>query len=173
MLKGMPKVNAADPDAYMAQLVTILEGYDDEIVEYVTAPKTGVQTRVRYDLKPGDVKQACDDRVLAVFRTKNTGFVRRPYEPEPIKIFHGSRANLFIGSDHHRHGDVVSWSKTEEADSPEWKLGQLNGRDGIWISVHLWETYFVATRRERTWKSMDNAKLSQHYAARDLGGRAR
>ena len=51
-----------DPDGFMVQLGMVLEQYSDEIVVYVTDPRTGVQRRSVWPPSIAEVVSACDAR---------------------------------------------------------------------------------------------------------------
>src|ERR1700694_2849012 len=51
-----------DPDVFMASLGMVLEQYSDEIVVYVTDPRTGIQRTIRWPPTIAEVVSACDAR---------------------------------------------------------------------------------------------------------------
>jgi hypothetical protein len=52
----------ADPDGFMVQLGMVLEQYSDDIVVYVTDPRTGIQRSIRWPPTIAEVVSACDAR---------------------------------------------------------------------------------------------------------------
>jgi hypothetical protein len=80
----------ADPEGFVAQLGTVLSDFPDEIVTYVTSPRTGLQRRSKWPPTINEVLEACEDhqrylaklnapkRLAAPERTRET------YEPGDI-----------------------------------------------------------------------------------------
>lgn len=68
------KGDANDPDRYLAAIITVLAGYPEETIRFVTDPRTGVQNKFP-DWMPNapQVKLACEDHY---------GPVRRAMEQE-------------------------------------------------------------------------------------------
>lgn len=65
-----------DPESYMASLGMVFEGYSDEVICYVTSPRTGVQRKVKFPPTISEVVEACDDHTAYLAnmeRFKNWG----------------------------------------------------------------------------------------------------
>jgi hypothetical protein len=60
----------ADPDGFMMQLGVVLEQYSDEIVVYVTDPRTGVQRGSVWPPSIAEVVRACNARNAEVQRSE-------------------------------------------------------------------------------------------------------
>ena len=54
------KDDYSDPEAFMAQVGMNLERYPMEVVEYVTAPTTGIQTRCKFPPSLAEIVEACN-----------------------------------------------------------------------------------------------------------------
>lgn len=63
LMSAYRKADYHDPEGFIATLGAILEGYDPEIVEYVTDPKTGIQRRSKWPPSPAEVIEACTAEV--------------------------------------------------------------------------------------------------------------
>jgi hypothetical protein len=58
----------ADPDGFMVSLGIVLEQYCDEVVLYVTNPRTGIQRRSIWPPSIAEVVRACDARQAELHR---------------------------------------------------------------------------------------------------------
>jgi hypothetical protein len=52
--------DAADPQTFIDAAASILADYDDDIIELVTDPRTGIPTKQKWPPQPQEVKSACD-----------------------------------------------------------------------------------------------------------------
>src|SRR5262245_36528057 len=50
----------ADPETFMASLGAVLEGFPDEVIIYVTDPRTGIQRRSKWPPTISEVITACE-----------------------------------------------------------------------------------------------------------------
>ena len=50
----------ADPETFVVQLGMILERYDDEVIERVTSPLTGIQRKCKFPPSIAEIVKACD-----------------------------------------------------------------------------------------------------------------
>lgn len=50
----------------MKQVGTVLAGYDDDVIEYVTAPQTGLQRTQKFAPVLAEIVEACNARVKAI-----------------------------------------------------------------------------------------------------------
>ena len=58
------------PEGFLTQAAMILEGYPRECVEYVSAPKTGVQSRERF-LTLAAIREACEAYMAPIYRQQD------------------------------------------------------------------------------------------------------
>lgn len=68
LLRSYPQAKPDDPKTYILGLCAILCGYPQEVVDYVTAPLTGVQTRIKHHPVQAEIRAACEDRMAFLFR---------------------------------------------------------------------------------------------------------
>jgi hypothetical protein len=54
------KGDANDPATYVAAVTLILADYDDEIIQRVTDPRTGIPRRMKFMPNPAEVAEVCD-----------------------------------------------------------------------------------------------------------------
>jgi hypothetical protein len=50
----------ADPENFSVQLGMILERYDDQVIEHVTSPLTGIQRKCKFPPSIAEIVEACD-----------------------------------------------------------------------------------------------------------------
>jgi hypothetical protein len=50
----------SDPEGYMASLGMVLEQYPDDVVVYITDPRTGIQRRRKWPPAISEIVEACD-----------------------------------------------------------------------------------------------------------------
>jgi hypothetical protein len=62
LLSAYRRDDYADPDSFVAQLGIVLAEYPDEIVDYVTDPRTGIQRRQKFPPNLQEVGEACEER---------------------------------------------------------------------------------------------------------------
>jgi hypothetical protein len=55
------KDDFADPESYLLQLGTVLERYDDEIVEAVTSPISGIQRECKFPPSIAEFVEFCNE----------------------------------------------------------------------------------------------------------------
>jgi hypothetical protein len=80
-----------DPDAFMASLGLVLEQYPDDVIVYVTDPRTGVQRRCKWPPTIPEIVEALDDRSAWLKRREryenwgknNKLMVEGPIVPKP------------------------------------------------------------------------------------------
>lgn len=59
ILSGYRKADYHDPEAFMAQVAINLMKFPQEIIEYVSAPETGIQTRSQWPPSLAEIVNAC------------------------------------------------------------------------------------------------------------------
>lgn len=128
----------ADPEGFVAQLGVILCDFPEEVVTYVTSPKTGMQRRSKWPPAISEVLQACEDHQLHLERARKQRPVIAQRLPSPSPGQPGSLARIFVPEGHERYSRLVAW--TEAADPMFWKFDKSSdGRQGIWVSHDAWE----------------------------------
>ena len=60
----------SDPEGYLASLGMVLEQYPDDVIVYITDPRTGVQRACRWPPTISEIVEACDRRMQDQARTK-------------------------------------------------------------------------------------------------------
>ena len=131
----------ADPEGFVAQLGVILCDFSEEVVTYVTSPKTGLQRRSKWPPTISEILEACEGHQLHLERLRH----RRPLveqrlpPPSRKELLPGESARIFVPEGHERYAGLVVWAET--ADPMFWKLGKsFDGcRQGIWVSQDIWE----------------------------------
>jgi hypothetical protein len=58
----------ADPDGFMVSLGMVLEQYPDDVIVYITDPRTGVQRGKNWPPTIAEIVTACDDRIAHLKR---------------------------------------------------------------------------------------------------------
>lgn len=95
----------SDPEGYMASLGMVLEGYSDDVIKYVTDPKTGIQRKSKWPPTISEIVEACDqhqDYLAKCERLRNWGNQPKMIEPpredrpslEELKAKHGENWGL-------------------------------------------------------------------------------
>lgn len=56
------KGDANDPEVYTAAIAAILSEYPQEVVDYVTDPRTGLPRKLKFMPNPAEVSEACEER---------------------------------------------------------------------------------------------------------------
>jgi hypothetical protein len=124
----------------MLSLGAVLEQFPDEVITYVTDPRTGIQRRMKWPPTISEVIEACEQHqdYLTRLRTRRPVIAERLPPPSLADRPAGSRATIFVPEGHSRYAKLVEWSKT--ADQLWWKFGQSSdSRKGIWVSLSAWE----------------------------------
>jgi hypothetical protein len=132
---------AADPDTYVQAITLVLSEYPEVIVNYVTDPRSGVQTRGKFKFvmpNAGEVKEACDEEMVRIhsmqqpWRKRNEN---RPYEKPPN--IPGRRANIFVHPNAPQYENLIAWK--DGADPLDWKWDA--SRTGIWVALSALQCY--------------------------------
>lgn len=128
----------ADPDGFVVQLGTILAEFPEEVIEYITSPRTGLQRRSKWPPTISEVLTACEDHQLYLARLRETKRAA-PLLRAPSKLgVPGSLANVFVPNDNPRYGRLVEWCK--QANPIWYRYGKSSdGRDGIWVGRNHWD----------------------------------
>lgn len=71
------KDDFADPDGFSVQAAVVLSEYSEEVVAYVTDPRTGIQRRNKFPPNLAEIGEACDaakKQLAAEERLKKSGW---------------------------------------------------------------------------------------------------
>src|SRR4051794_33538079 len=74
----------ADPDGFVAQLGVILCDFQEEVVTYVTSPRTGLQRRLKWPPTISEVIEACEDHVEHLERSRKPPRIALPLLPAQL-----------------------------------------------------------------------------------------
>lgn len=128
----------ADPEGFVTQLGAILSDFPEDVVSYITSPKTGIQRRSKWPPAISEILEACEEHqdFLTRIRTQKPLVLARL--PEPARP-PGYLANIFVPEGHARYQVLVDWSK--HGDPRLWTFGKSSdSRSGIWVNISIWET---------------------------------
>ena len=130
----------ADPEGFVAQLGTVLSEFSEEVVVYVTSPRTGLQRRSKWPPTLSEVLEACEE---------HQDYLRRVQTTKPVNLAQiappstGSRAggywaNVHVPELHARYARLAEWTKT--VDEKFWRFGpNSNGEPGVWVPLNVWQ----------------------------------
>lgn len=122
----------------MTSLGAVLEDFPDEVITYITDPRSGIQRRSKWPPTISEVLSACEDHqeFLAKTRAPRMAAQRLP-KPYLRDCEPGSKAAIFVPEGHQRYAELVIW--TEAADPTLWKFGHSSdSRPGLWVSHQAW-----------------------------------
>jgi hypothetical protein len=131
------KDDFSDPEGFVTQLGAILCDFEEDVVAYVTSPKTGIQRRSKWPPSISEILEACEQHrdFLKRVRTERPAVLARLPTPDRPQ---GYLANIFVPEGHVRYQGLVDWSQT--ADPKLFKFGvSSDNRAGIWIARGIWE----------------------------------
>src|SRR4051812_9827812 len=112
----------SDPESYMASLGMVFEDYPNDVICFVTDPKTGIQRRSKWPPTISEIVQACDEHVSYLKRNeryKNWGrneplMLDAPQEAKPsleeLKAKYGENYGL----------EPAGPKKVQEFKAPSW-----------------------------------------------------
>jgi len=124
----------------MVSLGAVLEQFPDEVVTYVTDPRTGIQRRSKWPPTLSEVIEACEQHQdhLAKTRQQRPAFKERQPEPLLRDRPQGYLAAIFVPEGHPRYEKLQEWAR--DAKPMWWKYGNASdGRRGLWVSRFAWE----------------------------------
>lgn len=130
----------ADPEGFVMQLGMILCDFPEEVVTYITSPRTGMQRRSKWPPTINEIIEAAEDHVRYLEKLRTHRPLRAPQISSPRLRDRppGEGANIFVPEGHSRYASLVKWA--EGAESFWWKYGKSSdGRQGIWVSLDAWE----------------------------------
>ncbi len=123
----------------MAQLGTILTDFPEEVVNYVTGPKTGLQRRSKWPPTISEVLAACEEHheFLTKLRKPKAAIAERLPAPRLRDRPQGYMAQVFVPGGHPRYAQLCERAKN--SDPIWWKCGKSSeGVTGIWVSHNFW-----------------------------------
>jgi hypothetical protein len=131
----------ADAEGFVAQLGVILCEFSEEVVIYVTSPRTGLQRRSKWPPAISEVIDACEEHQFHVERLRKQQAAtvgRLPAEQRDPQ--QSSLARIFVPEGHVRYASLAAW--TETADPMFWRFGKSfdGSRQGVWVSKDVWDT---------------------------------
>ena len=136
----------ADAKGFAVQLASVLSEFSEEVVVYVTSPRTGLQRRSKWPPTLSEVLEACEE---------HQDYLRRVQTTKPVNLAQiappstGSRArgywaNVHVPELHARYARLAEWTKT--VDEKFWRFGpNSNGEPGVWVPLNVWQD---ATERQ-------------------------
>jgi hypothetical protein len=148
----------ADGEGYMTQLGMVFEQYPDEVVIWVTDPRTGVQRSSKWPPSISEVVEACDNRSAYLARLERYVNLPKPTLAPPLPefpedycadmrerlatlrgapSFRVEWATTFAPANLPQYPALVEWSKT--TSERNFRFGTESGRLGIWINWNAWE----------------------------------
>jgi hypothetical protein len=141
------RVDANDPDVYVAAVAAVLAMFDADLIREVTDPRTGIITSEKYmSFMPnvGELKVYCDGVAARRERLQRLGSLPQPDftraqlpKPPPAP---GDRATVFVPASNSHYPAFLEWSKTADV-----RLFKFKQRPGIWVSYDTWENRRTAT----------------------------
>lgn len=149
----------ADPDGFAVQLGAVLEQYPDDVIRFVTSPRTGIQRKAKFPPTIAEIVEMCDAEVARIARIKkfnDMGSVRRLPRP------HLPYANVFVPPDAPQYQAMVEKSKAFEPG--QWWFRD-DERIGIWVPMS-WLTESTGKNQPRTFTKADvEATFREHEGA--------
>lgn len=123
------------------------EGYDDDVIDYVTSPATGLQRTQKYAPLIPEIIAACDARIAAIKRQKDLDeWAEKKRKSAEIRARNKSLApisqpNLFVPEDHRNYEKMSARLDAEpERGHAETRVCQDGiRRTGICIPLSWWE----------------------------------
>lgn len=130
----------ADAAGFAVQIASVLSEFSEEVVLYVTSPKTGLQRRSKWPPTISEVLTACEQHqdYLAKARARRPTIEQRLPSPSLRNRPQGALANIFVPESNPRYARLLEWTK--EADPVFWKHGTSSaGELGLHIPLNIWQ----------------------------------
>ena len=129
----------ADAEGFMNSLGAVLEQFPDEVVIFITDPRTGIQRRSKWPPTISEVIEAGEEHARYLEKLRKPRRVPEPsFSPRLQYRPDGDGATIFVPEGHPRYASFVTWAET--ADRFWWKYGlSSDGRRGIWVSYDAWD----------------------------------
>ncbi len=143
------RVDANDPDTYVAALSVVLSTYDTDLIREVTDPRTGIQTSEKHmTFMPsvGELKVYCDGLAARRDRMRKLGSLPKPdfnrARLAPPERQPGDKATIFVPASNPRYPELLKWSETADK-----RLFKFEQRPGIWVSYDTWDQRQTSVRK--------------------------
>jgi len=121
----------------MTSLGAVLEQYPDEVIRYITGPRTGIQRRLKWPPTINEVVEACDEHQDFLARARKPRVVAAALLPPPEGLTLGDLATVHVPAGNARYAQLAEWAKT--ANQRLWRFGKSSdARDGIWVDWATW-----------------------------------
>lgn len=123
----------------MNSLGAIFEGFPDEVIVYVSDPRTGIQRRAKFPPTISEVVEACESHRdhLARLRQPRRETIPRLPSPRLKDAPDGHLAQVLVQEGHPRYSSLVAWAET--ADRVFWKYDRSSdGWTGIRVPYNIW-----------------------------------
>lgn len=121
----------------MTSLGAVLEQFPDEVITYITDPRTGIQRRSKWPPTISEVIDAGEQHQEFLARQRAPRLVVKHREPELCDFSPGALAKIFVPEGHNRYAGLVEW--TGRADRALWKFApSSDSRPGLWVSHQAW-----------------------------------
>lgn len=131
----------ADPEGFMVSLGAVLEQFPDEVIVYITDPRTGIQRRSKWPPTISEVIECGEDHQAHLERLRTRRPLSRQLPAPLIDRAPGHFARIFVPEGHAKYQKLVDW--TAVADETDWKFGKSSdGRNGLWVSYDAWDGNF-------------------------------
>jgi hypothetical protein len=118
--------DASDPDTYVAAVAAVFSSFSEDVVFYVTDPRTGIPGDLKWLPNVAECKEACLRRQgyldwLADLDSRFAG--RSPSCASlPDGKLAGRRANVRVPKSHPGYEALLNW--TESADPMDWRIDE-------------------------------------------------
>lgn len=128
----------ADAETFMTSLGAVLEGFPDDVITYITDPRTGIQRRSKWPPTISEVIEAAEQHQEHLARLRAPRMIAQPRQRSDLNVLSpGSLAKIFVPEGHIRYAELVEW--TSRADRALWKFGRSSdSRPGLWVSHQAW-----------------------------------
>lgn len=112
LLKSYPHGRPSDVEVYSLNVCFVLLNFPQPVIDYVTAPGTGIQAQSgrRFLPTPGEVREACED-ALSMFQ--------RAFEHKPD---HAEQRRLEIEAEKRERAERKSYDELRAKYPPNWGL---------------------------------------------------
>jgi len=131
----------ADPKGFAVQLCSILSEFSEEVVLYITSPRTGIQRRSKWPPTISEVLQACEEQRDYLAKLREARKVVPLLPRRPTLGVPGSLANVFLSDTWDRYARVLEWTKA--ADPRHYRAGKSSdGRNGMWVALNAYQDGF-------------------------------
>jgi hypothetical protein len=120
----------SDPEGYMASLGAVLEQYPNEVIVYVTDPRTGIQRKSKWPPTIAEIVGACDERAAHLRdmeRYANWGKGNTPLQIEDRSV----RPTL---------------DQMKEKYGPSWGLGAADDSQALLVKQEINEAAKIAAQ---------------------------